>query len=149
SSSACCWMFRLTSRSSRAISVASATRASELPRLRLPALPRWRLEPSIIPIMSHPTHLPRDCANVLYTTRRIQHNGGGDMSRLAVIGANEERLGPLVQFGLLAGPFLSMVDSNVVNVAIPQITRSFGDPLSEVQWAISGYLLAMASGLAA
>lgn len=59
------------------------------------------------------------------------------------------RLGPLVQFGLLAGPFLSMVDSNVVNVAIPQIARSFSSPLAGVQWTVSGYLLAMASGLAA
>jgi len=62
---------------------------------------------------------------------------------------SEPRLGLLVQFGLLAGPFLSMVDSNVVNVAIPQIARAFGDPLSRVQWTVSGYLLAMATGLAA
>jgi EmrB/QacA subfamily drug resistance transporter len=63
--------------------------------------------------------------------------------------AGRGRLGVLVQVGLLAGPFLAMVDSSVVNVAVPAIARSFGDPLSEVQWAVSGYLLALASGLAA
>ncbi|HEX6547488.1 MAG TPA: DHA2 family efflux MFS transporter permease subunit [Candidatus Dormibacteraeota bacterium] len=67
----------------------------------------------------------------------------------AVIERKEERLGLLAQFGLLAGPFLSMVDSNVVNVAIPRIAKDFGDPISGVQWTVSGYLLAMASGLAA
>ena len=61
----------------------------------------------------------------------------------------EARLGPVVQFGLLAGPFLSMVDSNVVNVAIPQIARSFSAPLADVQWTVSGYLLALATGLGA
>jgi EmrB/QacA subfamily drug resistance transporter len=71
------------------------------------------------------------------------------MAEVSVDRAVEPRLGLLVQFGLLAGPFLSMVDGNVVNVAIPQIARSFGDSLSTVQWAVSGYLLALASGLAA
>lgn len=67
----------------------------------------------------------------------------------AVIESKAPRLGLLAQFGLLAGPFLSMVDSNVVNVAIPRIAQGFGDPISRVQWTVSGYLLAMASGLAA
>jgi EmrB/QacA subfamily drug resistance transporter len=61
----------------------------------------------------------------------------------------DARLGPAVQFGLVAGPFLSMLDSNVVNVAIPQIARSFSAPLADVQWTVSAYLLALASGLAA
>ena len=58
-------------------------------------------------------------------------------------------LGPLGQFSLLAGPFLSMVDSSVVNVAVPAMARSFGAPLSQLQWVVSGYLLALATGLAA
>ena len=57
-------------------------------------------------------------------------------------------LGPLVQFSLLAGPFLSMVDSSVVNVAVPAMARSFGASLSQLQWVVSGYLLALATGLA-
>src|SRR5690348_13702445 len=58
-------------------------------------------------------------------------------------------LRPLVQCSLLAGPFLSMVDSSVVNVAVPAMARSFGASLSQLQWVVSGYLLALATGLAA
>lgn len=50
---------------------------------------------------------------------------------------------------LAAGPFLSMVDSSIVNVAVPDIARSMGVPLSDVQWTVSAYLLALSSGLAA
>jgi len=71
------------------------------------------------------------------------------MSVSSTAAASQERLGILVQSGLLAGPFLSMVDSSVINVAIPEIARSFGDPVGRVQWVVSAYLLAMASGLAA
>lgn len=59
------------------------------------------------------------------------------------------RLGGLATAGLLAGPFLSMVDSNVVNVAIPQIARSLHGSLAAVQWTVSGYLLALGTALAA
>lgn len=51
--------------------------------------------------------------------------------------------------GLLAGPFLSMVDSSVVNVAVPDIARSLHSDLPTVQWTVSGYLLALAAALAA
>src|SRR5215467_3546995 len=63
--------------------------------------------------------------------------------------AAERRLSLVVQFSLLAGPFLAMVDSSVVNVAIPAIARSLAAPLSQLQWVVSGYLLALATGLAA
>ena len=59
------------------------------------------------------------------------------------------RLGTLTIAGLLAGPFLTMVDSNVVNVAIPQIARSLHGSLTAVQWTVSGYLLALGTALAA
>lgn len=55
----------------------------------------------------------------------------------------------LVMSGLLAGPFLSMVDSNIVNVALPDIASSLNAPLTTAQWIVSGYLLALAGGLAA
>jgi len=58
-------------------------------------------------------------------------------------------LSPLMLLGLVAGPVLSMVDSAVVNVAVPEIARDLGGDLPTVQWTISGYLLAMAAGLAA
>jgi EmrB/QacA subfamily drug resistance transporter len=55
----------------------------------------------------------------------------------------------IVLAGLLAGPFLTMLDSSVVNVAIPAIARSFNADLTTVQWTVSGYLLALASSLSA
>src|SRR5262249_60583779 len=53
------------------------------------------------------------------------------------------------QAGLLAGPFLSMVDSNIVNVAIPDIAHELQTQLATAQWVVSGYLLALAAMLAA
>ena len=55
----------------------------------------------------------------------------------------------LMQAGLLAGPFLSMLDSNIVNVALPDIARELHSPLETAQWIVSGYLLALAAVLAA
>ncbi|MGA2666108.1 MAG: DHA2 family efflux MFS transporter permease subunit [Nitrososphaerales archaeon] len=57
------------------------------------------------------------------------------------------RLAPAAQFGLIAGPFLSMIDSNVVNVALPVIQADFHSSLSSVQWVLSGYLLALGAVL--
>src|SRR5262249_26497261 len=59
------------------------------------------------------------------------------------------RLSPLVLLALLAGPLLSMVDGNVVNVAIPDIVREMRAPLASVQWVVSGYLLTLAATLPA
>ncbi|MFC4121916.1 DHA2 family efflux MFS transporter permease subunit [Nonomuraea zeae] len=50
---------------------------------------------------------------------------------------------------LIAGPVLSMIDTSIVNVAVPDLVRELDRPLATVQWAVSGYLLAMAVGLAA
>lgn len=61
----------------------------------------------------------------------------------------DARLGPIVQYALLAGPLLSMLDSSIVNVAIAPIAREMNTSLSAVQWAVSGYLLALGTGLAA
>jgi MFS family permease len=55
----------------------------------------------------------------------------------------------LAMVGLLAGPLLSMVDSSVVNVAVPDIARLLHTELATVQWTVSGYLLALAGTLAA
>jgi EmrB/QacA subfamily drug resistance transporter len=60
-----------------------------------------------------------------------------------------ERLTLAAQIGLLAGPFLSMVDSNIVNVALPAISKELHTPLATVQWITSGYLLATAAVLPA
>jgi EmrB/QacA subfamily drug resistance transporter len=44
---------------------------------------------------------------------------------------------------------LSMIDSSVVNVAVPVIVRGLHTSLSSAAWAVSGYLLGLACGLAA
>src|SRR5262245_13860738 len=53
------------------------------------------------------------------------------------------------QAGLLAGPFLSMVDSNIVNVALPDIATQLHATLDTAQWIVSGYLVSLAAVLAA
>jgi EmrB/QacA subfamily drug resistance transporter len=58
-------------------------------------------------------------------------------------------LPPLVLVGLLAGPFMSMIDSSVVNVALAAIAHGLNTELSAAQWVISSYLLALALGLPA
>jgi EmrB/QacA subfamily drug resistance transporter len=55
----------------------------------------------------------------------------------------------VVVLALAAGPFLSMVDSSIVNVAVPDIAHSLRVALGDVQWTVSAYLLALSSGLAA
>ena len=54
----------------------------------------------------------------------------------------------LVQYALLAGPLLSMLDSSIVNVAVEPIARELHAGLTAVQWTVSGYLLALGAGLA-
>ena len=65
---------------------------------------------------------------------------GGTASRGATI---------LMGVTLMAGPVLSMVDSSVVNVAVPVIVRDLHTSLDAAAWAVSGYLLGLAGGLAA
>ena len=54
----------------------------------------------------------------------------------------------LVQYALVAGPLLSMLDSSIVTVAVEPIARELHAGLTTVQWAVSGYLLALGAGLA-
>jgi EmrB/QacA subfamily drug resistance transporter len=63
--------------------------------------------------------------------------------------ADPARIGGLAQLGLVIGPLLTMVDASIVNVAVADIATELGDGLGRVQWVVSGYLLALASGLAA
>lgn len=57
-------------------------------------------------------------------------------------------LGTAARYGLLIGPALSMLDSSIVNVAVPDIARDLGAGLDSVQWVVSGYLLSLAVALA-
>ncbi len=65
------------------------------------------------------------------------------------VGAERVSLGAVARFGLLVGPVLSMLDSSVVNVAVPVIADDLGAGLHEVQWVVSGYLMALGLSLAA
>ena len=63
--------------------------------------------------------------------------------------AAASRLPALLGLCFLAGPMLSMIDSSVVNVAVPTIVRGLHTSLDSAAWAVSGYLLGLACGLAA
>ncbi|MHB8431884.1 MAG: MFS transporter [Acidimicrobiales bacterium] len=43
-----------------------------------------------------------------------------------------------------AGVFMLLLDVTIVNVALPDIERSFAAPLSDLQWVISAYALSLA-----
>ena len=52
-----------------------------------------------------------------------------------------------MQYALLAGPLLSMLDSSIVNVAVEPIARELHASLTTVQWTVSGYRSPSAPGL--
>jgi EmrB/QacA subfamily drug resistance transporter len=44
----------------------------------------------------------------------------------------------------LIGPFMTQLDSTVVNVSLSTLSRTLAAPIATAQWIVSGYLLAMA-----
>ena len=42
------------------------------------------------------------------------------------------------------GSFMSILDTTMVNIAVPTLVRSFQTSLSNVQWVTTGYILALA-----
>jgi EmrB/QacA subfamily drug resistance transporter len=66
----------------------------------------------------------------------------------AAIPDGTARLPVRLRLAFLAGPMLSMIDSSVVNVAVPVIVRALHTTLNVAAWAVSGYLLGLACGLA-
>jgi EmrB/QacA subfamily drug resistance transporter len=52
-------------------------------------------------------------------------------------------MAPLV--AIIIGVFMVVLDSTAVNVAIPSLVNTFHDPLSTVQWTVTGYTLAQAA----
>jgi EmrB/QacA subfamily drug resistance transporter len=46
---------------------------------------------------------------------------------------------------VLSGVFMGVLDMNVVNIALPDITRTFGVDMSQSQWVVTAYLLANTS----
>jgi EmrB/QacA subfamily drug resistance transporter len=48
---------------------------------------------------------------------------------------------------VVAGVFMLVIDITIVTVALPAIGRDFHSPLSDLQWVIDAYALALAAGL--
>ncbi len=63
--------------------------------------------------------------------------------------AARSSLGFWAQAGLLAGPFMSMIDSSVINVALPNMAQTLHSSLATAQWVASAYLLALGLGTTA
>ncbi len=57
-------------------------------------------------------------------------------------------LSTLTRLAFLGGPMLSMIDSSVVNIAVPDIVAGLHTSLGTAAWTVSGYLLGLAAGLA-
>jgi EmrB/QacA subfamily drug resistance transporter len=49
-----------------------------------------------------------------------------------------------VAIAYVSAIFVTAMDMHIVNVALPTLGRAFGAPLSEVQWTVIAYLLALA-----
>lgn len=62
--------------------------------------------------------------------------------------AEQRSLRGWILVGLLAGPFLTMIDSSIVNVGLPAIATSLHCSLQGVQWVASAYLLSLGLTLA-
>lgn len=52
---------------------------------------------------------------------------------------------PLMLISIAIGTFMSALDSNIVNVALPQIQAYFHINLSTVEWVTTAYLLIISS----
>lgn len=52
----------------------------------------------------------------------------------------------LVLIVVVFGLFMSILDSTIVNIAIPRLQSAFGADLSSVQWVLTGYTLAQGVG---
>ncbi len=50
----------------------------------------------------------------------------------------------LVAIVFIFGLFMDMVDTTVINVAVPQLSRDFNATTSQVEWTVTGYLLSLA-----
>jgi EmrB/QacA subfamily drug resistance transporter len=68
------------------------------------------------------------------------------MSRTETAGG-EPRIGTLQRAALMAGPFLSMIDSSIVNVALKDLATGFGSSLQDAQWVVTGFQLAFSATL--
>src|SRR5262249_42962535 len=85
---------------------------------------------------------PRGAPMTAASTGEGRGHGGSD-------GTGAARLSTLTRLAFLGGPMLSMIDSSVVNIAVPDIVADLHTSLGTAAWTVSGYLLGLAAGLAA
>ena len=45
----------------------------------------------------------------------------------------------LIAIAIIFGLFAAVMDSTIVNIAIPHLQNAFGGSLSDVQWVLTGY----------
>ncbi len=101
---------------------------------------------------TEPGVVPEEREEALFAQEKartcVEHQGEDALdTQTATSLAASRMLSPLAQVGLLAGPFLSMVDSNIVNVALPEMAKALSGTLATAQWVVSGYLLTLAAVL--
>src|SRR5258708_36315276 len=48
----------------------------------------------------------------------------------------------IVTIVIIFGMFMTILDSTIVNIAIPRLQTAFGASLNDVQWVVTGYTLA-------
>ena len=46
---------------------------------------------------------------------------------------------------VVLGTMMSILDTTIVNVALPSLSRDLHSPISEIQWVVTGYLLSLAA----
>src|SRR5246127_272036 len=46
---------------------------------------------------------------------------------------------------VIVGMIMSILDTTIVNVALDTLSRELHSPISQVQWVVTGYLLALAA----
>src|SRR3974390_3775292 len=57
------------------------------------------------------------------------------------------RLRWLAAVVMIVGALMDMMDVTIVNVALPTIRRDLGASATQLEWVVSGYMLAFAAGL--
>ncbi len=50
---------------------------------------------------------------------------------------------------IILGSFMAILDNNIVNVALPKIMANFGATIDQIEWVITGYMIAFAISMPA
>ncbi len=49
-----------------------------------------------------------------------------------------------VGIAFVFGIFMDLLDTTIINVALPELQREFGAGVSTIEWLVTGYLLSLA-----